>query len=246
METKVAIITGAVNGIGRAIADRLVENNFTAVICDINQDEGQKLEEKSSDFKGEYRFKHCNVAREEDVARVVKGVIEEYGQIDALINNAGIIKRRVGEEISISDWDQVFAVNTRGTFLFCKYLRPQFKEQKQGRIVNISSIAGKMGDITSAPGYGPSKAALDGMTKTFARDLAPYNVTVNGVAPHAIETDMSSEWSEEKRKRIISEIPLKRLGQPEDVAGAVSFLLSDAASFITGEIIDVNGGFLMD
>jgi len=246
METKVAIVTGAVNGIGRAIADRLVENNYTAVVCDINQDEGQKLEEKSSDFEGDYRFKYCNVAKEEDVERVVNEVMEEYGQIDALINNAGIIKRRDGEKISISDWDQVFAVNSRGTFLFCKYLEPIFKEQKQGRIVNVSSIAAKMGDITSAPGYGPSKAAVDGMTKTFARDLAPYNVTVNGVAPHAVETDMSSEWSAEKREKIISEIPLKRLGQPEDVAGAVSFLLSDNASFITGEIIDVNGGFLMD
>jgi 3-oxoacyl-[acyl-carrier protein] reductase len=103
-----------------------------------------------------------------------------------------------------------------------------------------------MGDITSAPGYGPSKAAVNGLTKTFARELAPYNITVNAVAPHAIETEMSAEWSEEMRQKIISEIPLKRLGQPSEVAAVVEFLVSDEAGFITGEIIDVNGGFLMD
>jgi 3-oxoacyl-[acyl-carrier protein] reductase len=114
------------------------------------------------------------------------------------------------------------------------------------RKVNVSSIAGKMGDITSAPGYGPSKAGLDALTKTLARQLAPYGIHVNGVAPHAIETEMSAQWSPEKRKAIVDAIPLKRLGKPEDVAEAVLFLASDSASFITGEILDVNGGFLMD
>ena len=156
------------------------------------------------------------------------------------------MSRRFGEEISVADWDAVFAVNARGAFLFCTYVSTAMKNQRQGRIVNVSSIAGKLGDITSAPGYGPSKAAMDALTKTFARELAPYGVTVNGVAPHAIQTEMSAEWSEEKRRQIIAAIPLQRLGQPHEVAAAVVFLVSAAAGFITGEIIDVNGGMIMD
>jgi len=120
------------------------------------------------------------------------------------------------------------------------------KRQGYGRIVNVSSIAGKLGDITSAPGYGSSKAGMDALTKSLARQLGRYGINVNGVAPHAIETEMSAEWSPEKREAILEAIPLKRLGKPEDVAEAVLFLASDAAAFITGEIVDVNGGFLMD
>jgi len=246
MEKKVAIITGGVSGIGRAIADRLVKQGFTAVICDINKEKGEELEKNNSLVEGRYVFKYCNIAAEEDIKRVVSDVNKEHGGISVLVNNAGIIRRRKGEEIKVSDWDDVFRVNVRGSFLFCKYVSEIMKKQRSGRIINISSIAGKMGDITSAPGYGPSKAAMNGLTKTFAREMAPYNVTVNAVAPHAIETEMSAEWSEEKRQRIISEIPLKRLGQPSEVAAVVSFLISDEAGFITGEIIDVNGGLLMD
>jgi 3-oxoacyl-[acyl-carrier protein] reductase len=180
------------------------------------------------------------------VAAAVIATVKEYGRIDYLINNAGIIRRRTGPEINVSDWDEVFSVNARGPFLFCKYVAEVMIGQKSGRIVNVSSIAAKLGDITSAPGYGPSKAALDALTKTFARELAPYGITVNSVAPHAIATEMSAQWSEEKRSSIIGAIPLKRLGRPEEVAATVLFLLSEGAGFITGEIVDVNGGFLMD
>lgn len=242
MNKKIGIVTGAASGIGKAIAERLTEEGYKVIICDIDEETGQKLEKEVADFD----FKKCNVAKEEDVKDVIEYVKNEYGRIDAMINNAGIIKRRESEEITISDWDQVFSINTRGAFLFCKYVTEVLKEQKEGKIVNISSIAGKLGDITSAPGYGPSKSAVNGLTKTFANELAPYGVTVNAIAPHAIETPMSSQWSEEKRKRVISGIPLARLGQPEEVAGAVAFLLSKDADFITGEIMDVNGGFLMD
>lgn len=120
------------------------------------------------------------------------------------------------------------------------------KRQKYGKIINISSIAGKIGDLASAPCYGDSKAGMTCLAKSLARELALYNVNVNVVAPHAIETDMSKEWSEEKRKSIIADIPLGRLGEPEDVAEAVAFLVSDKAKFITGEVLDVNGGCLMD
>lgn len=246
MEGKVAIVTGGASGIGKAIADRLADRGYTVVVCDINEEKGRALEKVSNKVKGTYVFKYCNVGEEEDIRRVVEEVEREYGGISVLVNNAGIIRRRKGEEIKISDWDDVFKINTRGAFIFCKYVSGVMKKQKSGRIINISSVASKMGDITSAPGYGPSKAAVNGLTKTFARELAPYNITVNAVAPHAIETEMSAEWSEEMRQKIISEIPLKRLGQPSEVAAVVEFLVSDEAGFITGEIIDVNGGFLMD
>src|SRR5690606_5959238 len=132
----------------------------------------------------------------------------------------------------------------RGPFLFTLYVAERMKEQRRGRIVNVSSIAAKLGDITSAIGYGPSKAALDAMTKSFARELAPYGITVNAVAPHAIETEMSAEWTDETRRRILAGIPLGRLGRPFEVAAAVRFLLSEEAGFITGEILDVNGGYM--
>ena len=246
MEGKVAIVTGGASGIGKAIADRLADRGYTVVVCDINEEKGRALEKVSNKVKGTYVFKYCNVGEEEDIRRVVEEVEREYGGISVLVNNAGIIRRRKGEEIKISDWDDVFKINTRGAFIFCKYVSEVMKKQKSGRIINISSVASKMGDITSAPGYGPSKAAVNGLTKNFCPELAPYNITVNAVAPHAIETEMSAEWSEEMRQKIISEIPLKRLGQPSEVAAVVEFLVSDEAGFITGEIIDVNGGFLMD
>lgn len=244
MDRKVAIVTGGAAGLGKAITQALIAEGYVVAVCDINEERGRHLESESP---GTLIFHPCNVAEEADVEAVVTDIRERCGRIDALVNNAGIIRRRMpGDEIKVSDWDAVFAVNVRGAFLFCKHVAGIMQRQRAGKIVNISSIAGKLGDITSAPGYGPSKAAMDSLTKTFARELAPFGITVNGVAPHAIETDMSAEWSPERRQAIVNAIPLKRLGRPEEVAAAVIFLLSDGAGFITGEILDVNGGFLMD
>ncbi len=245
-EPKVAIVTGGVTGIGNAIVKALLREGVIVNFCDIDADRGGAVRNELAAGGGRVFFRLCDVSDESQVQAVVDQVYRECGKIDYLVNNAGIIRRKTGTGISVADWDIVFKVNVRGSFLFCRYASERMIAQKCGKIVNVSSIAGKMGDITSAPGYGPSKAALDCMTKTFARELASYGITVNGVAPHAIATEMSSQWSEEKRKAIIESIPLKRLGRPEEVAAAVLFLLSDGADFITGEIIDVNGGFLMD
>jgi len=242
MEKRIALVTGGVTGIGNAIACAFAEKGYHVLVGDVDEARGKAMEGGSADVS----FRLCDVTAEGQVRHLVSDVHSEFGRIDVLINNAGIIRRRTGEEISVSDWDDVFAVNARGAFLLCTYVSPIMKSQRRGRIVNVSSIAGKLGDITSAPGYGPSKAAMDALTKTFARELAPYGVTVNGVAPHAIQTEMSAQWSEEKRREIIDAIPLKRLGQPHEVAAAVLFLVSDDAGFITGEIIDVNGGMIMD
>jgi len=176
----------------------------------------------------------------------VEESLKAFGRIDLLVNNAGIIRRGTIETITEEDWDRVIAINLKGTFNCCRAVVGPMKRQGSGRIVNVSSIAGKLGDITSAPGYGSSKAGADALMKTLARQLAPYGIRANAVAPHAIETEMSAQWSEERRREIIAAIPLGRLGQPEDVARAVLFLASGDASFITGEILDVNGGALMD
>jgi 3-oxoacyl-[acyl-carrier protein] reductase len=188
----------------------------------------------------------ADVGRSDQVQAMISQVEKHFQRLDILVNNAGIIRRGSIETVTEAEWDQVIDTNLKGTFNCCKAAADVMIKQRSGKIVNVSSIAGKTGDITSAPGYGPSKAAIDSLTKTLAIQLAAYGINVNGVAPHAIETDMSAEWSEEKRKAIIASIPLKRLGQPQEVAEAVLFLASDKAGFITGEILDVNGGFLMD
>ena len=245
-ERKVAIVTGGVTGIGNAIVKALLHQGMIVYFCDIGIAGGEAVRDELAAGGAKVFFRPCDVSDESQVKSVVSQVYGECGKIDYLVNNAGVIRRKTGQGISVADWDLVFGVNTRGTFLFCKYVSESMIPWKSGKIVNISSIAGKLGDITSAPGYGPSKAAIDCMTKTFARELAPHGITVNGVAPHAIATEMSAQWSDERRKAIIESIPLKRLGKPEEVAATVLFLLSDGADFITGEIIDVNGGFLMD
>ncbi|GAF80153.1 unnamed protein product, partial [marine sediment metagenome] len=187
-----------------------------------------------------------DVSDSKEVNRMVQSVLEKFKRVDILVNNAAIIKRGSIEDLTEEDWDRVMDVNLKGAFNCAKAVVGAMKKQRYGKIVNISSIAGKIGDLASAPCYGASKAGMTCLAKSLARELASYGINANVVAPHAIETDMSKEWSEEKRKSIIADIPLGRLGEPEDVAEAVVFLVSDKAKFITGEVLDVNGGCLMD
>ena len=244
---KVALVTGAARGIGRAIAEAFAREGARVVLNDIWPQ--QDLVRAASDIST-YESQCMGIAADVSDSVRVKDMMAQakkaFTRLDILVNNAGIIRRGSIESVTEDDWDQVIDVNLKGAFNCCKAAADIMMAQRSGKIINVSSIAGKTGDITSAPGYGPSKAAMDALTKTLARQLATYGINVNGVAPHAIETDMSAEWSEEKRKAIVEAIPLKRLGQPEDVAEAVLFLASDKADFITGEILDVNGGFLMD
>lgn len=247
LEGRVALVTGAGKGIGKAIALAFAREKSHVVINDICPNE--ELKDVVSEISA-YGVKglpiQADVSQFEQVKDMIGHVERAFQRLDILVNNAGIIRRGTIETVTEEDWDQVIRVNLKGTFNCSKAVVDIMKRQRMGKIVNVSSVAGKMGDITSAPGYGPSKAAIDALTKTLARQLASYGINVNAVAPHAIETEMSAQWSEEKRKSIIEAIPLKRLGKPEDVAEAVVFLASDKASFITGEVLDVNGGFLMD
>jgi 3-oxoacyl-[acyl-carrier protein] reductase len=243
---KVALITGASRGIGVAIAHTLAREGAAVVLADIDE---EGMEQAAEEIRGRGQTVmtgRVDVGSFSDVQTLVDEALKRFGRINVLVNNAGIIRRGSFVDHPPEEWETVIRVNLGGTYNFCRAVVPHMIERKSGKIVNISSVAGKVGDLASAPSYGTSKGAINAFTKGLARDLAVYGITVNAVAPHAIETDMSRQWSEEKRRQIIESIPLRKLGQPEDVAEAVAFLASDAASFITGEILDVNGGYLMD
>jgi 3-oxoacyl-[acyl-carrier protein] reductase len=247
-EGKVVLVTGAARGIGRAVGAAFAREKAIVVLNDIGPPD--KLQAVAGELSAAAGAKivaaAADVKRYDELQEMVRQVDRDFGRLDILVNNAGIIRRGSIETVTEQDWDDVIGVNLKGAFNCCKAAADIMIRQRSGKIVNVSSVAAKTGDITSAPGYGPSKAGMDALTKTLARQLAPYGINVNGVAPHAIETEMSAEWPADKRKAIIEAIPLKRLGKPQEVAEAVLFLASEKAAFITGEILDVNGGFIMD
>ena len=243
---KVALVTGAGRGIGKAIAIALAREGANVVVNDIDIQIAEAVVKEIKSLNRKALAIRVDVSDSKEVNRMVQLAIKKFKRVDILVNNAAIIKRGSIEELKEEDWDRVIDVNLKGTFNCMKAVVGIMKKQRYGKIVNISSIAGKIGDLASAPCYGASKAGMTCLAKSLARELAPYNINVNVVAPHAIETDMSREWSEEKRKSIVANIPLGRMGEPEDIAEAVIFLASDKAKFITGEVLDVNGGCLMD
>ena len=244
LKGQTALVTGAARGIGEAIALGLAGQGAAVGLMDM-RDPGSAADKLQAKGYTALPFT-ADVTDRESVGSAVDAMLQRFGRIDILVNNAGIIVRESILELSLETWQRVMDVNINGTFICSKAVIPHMIERSYGRIVNVTSIAGKMGDITASPAYGTSKGAINTFTKSLARQLAMYNITVNAVAPHAIQTDMSAEWSEEKRRAVIESIPLKRMGSPEEVAQAVLFLVSEGASFITGEILNMNGGYLMD
>lgn len=244
LDKKIAVVTGAARGIGKAIAVELASNGAEVYIIDLKSSEEVAAELASKGLK--MHGLSLDISKPEEVAASIAKVLKQHGKIDILVNNAGIIAREAFVDLSYQTWNKVLDVNVNGNFNLCKAVIPSMIDRKYGKILNISSIAGKMGDITASPVYGTSKGAVNAMTKSLARQLACYGINVNAIAPHAIESEMSAQWSDEKRKNVIDGIPLHRMGTPEDIAKASLYLVSDDSSFVTGEILNVNGGALMD
>ncbi len=241
---KVAVVTGSARGIGKAICEKLASEGAAVVVVDIN---AEAVEATASEFRSKGIDSigvAANVAKFEDAEKAVAKVIEKYGHLDILANNAGITRDGLMLRMSDADWDAVLAVNLKGVFNFTKAaVRPMMK-QRYGRIVNTASVVGRMGNAGQA-NYSASKAGVIALTKTTAKEFASRGINVNAIAPGYIETDMTKVLPQESRDLFLKFIPLKRAGTPQDVANVVYFFCSPEADYVTGQVLNVDGGFLM-
>jgi 3-oxoacyl-[acyl-carrier protein] reductase len=243
--TRVALVTGAARGIGKTIALALAQPDLMLYINDVTPPEAAAETIREVEARGaRAAYRQFNVAVLPEVEQAVEDIIKESGRLDILVNNAGITRDGLLVRMKEEDWDQVLAVNLKGAFNCLKAAAKPMIKQRFGRIINISSIVGIMGNAGQA-NYVASKAGLVGLTKSAARELASRNITVNAVAPGFIETAMTQNLPEKVREAMLAQIPLNRFGTPEEVAHAVAFLASDQAAYITGQVMHVNGGMLM-
>lgn len=241
LKDRVAIVTGGARGIGRAIGQAFAAEGASVVLSDVDARELEK-----SALALDALCVVADVTDEQAVRAMADRVVQRYGRIDILINNAGICPLTPFESIGREEWDRVLAVNLTGAFLCSQAVVRVMSQAKYGRIINISSVAGKMGGVTVGAHYAASKAGLLGLTWSLAKLYAPFGITANAIAPVTVETDLTSDWPVETLDRIRQSVPVGRLARVGDVATAAVFLASEEAGFITGEVLDVNGGFLMD
>lgn len=244
LDGRTAMVTGAAQGIGQAVAEGLAAEGADVALCDLQLD---ALEDTASAVRRTGRNAVCfaaDVSRSEQVNETVAAVLGALGRLDILVNNAGITRDKLIPRMRDEDWDTVLAVNLRGTFLCTRAVSRPMMKQRSGTIVNMASIIGLIGNAGQC-NYAASKAGVIALTKSAARELASRGVRVNAVAPGFIETRMTDSLSEDVRSSMLEAVPLKRFGQPRDVAAAVLFLASDASSYMTGQVLTVSGGMVM-
>ena len=244
MTERTAIVTGGSRGIGRAVCRKLAEHSMNIVMnYSANADAAEEAADVCRSLGARVVTVQGSVAVPEDCDRIVQEALDAFGQVDVLVNSAGITRDNLLLRMSEEDFDQVIAVNLRGTFRMMKAVARPMMRKRYGRIINLSSIVGEMGNAGQV-NYAASKAGVNGMTKAFAKEIAGKGITVNAVAPGFIDTDMTRALSREAAESLKARIPMGRLGTPEDVAHVISFMASEEAGYVTGQVIGVNGGML--
>jgi len=241
---KVALVTGAAQGIGKAVALLLAQRGADIIISDINLEKAEETSKEIATLGRRAMAIRANVAVIEEVEKMVQAIIERFSQIHILVNNAGIARDKLLLRMTEEDWDLVLDINLKGTFNCTKAVIRYMSKQRNGKIVNIASVVGEMGNAGQA-NYSASKAGVIGFTKTIAREFASRGINVNAIAPGYIVTPMTEVLPEKAKEDLKRMIPMERLGQPEDVAQAALFLVSEASNYITGQVINVNGGIYM-
>jgi len=244
LEGRVALITGGAQGIGKKIAQRFISEGANIAVCDIKLHEAQSTAAELSSDGGDVRAYMMNVADDVNVDEAVKKVMNDFGRIDILVNNAGITRDTLMLRMKQEDWNAVLSVNLTGTFNVSRAVVKYMVKARSGRIVNIASVVGVMGNAGQA-NYSASKAGVIGLTKTMAKEFASRGITVNAIAPGFIQTKMTEHLNEQAKETFLKAIPLNRPGTPEDVSGTALFLASDDASYITGQVVCVDGGMVM-
>lgn len=245
LENKTAVVTGASRGIGLAVAKKLASQGANIAILYVGkEEEGENAKKEVEALGVKVGLYYCDVSSFNESKETVEKIIEEFGGIDILVNNAGIVRDKLVLKMEEADFDAVINVNLKGTYNMIKHTYTHFMKKRAGRIVNVASVVGINGNAGQA-NYSASKAGVIGLTKSVAKELAGRGVTANAVAPGYIITDMTNALSDKVKDAIEASIPMKKRGLPEDVANAISFLCSDDASYITGEVIRVDGGMAM-
>ncbi|HIE43710.1 MAG TPA: 3-oxoacyl-[acyl-carrier-protein] reductase [Candidatus Omnitrophica bacterium] len=244
LKDKISLVTGAAQGIGRAIALKFADEGSDVVLIDVNREKcGEVAKQIESKRRKSWAYE-LDVSDYRQVEELLKGEIPNWGRIDILINNAGITRDNLILRMKEEEWDDVIRINLKGAFNFCKVVSRYMMKQRSGVIVNIASVIGIIGNAGQV-NYAASKAGIIGVTKTLAKELASRNIRVNAVAPGFIETPMTERLTEERKQRMLEAIPLGRIGSPEEVAKVVLFLATDESSYITGQVINIDGGMVM-